>query len=100
MTPDTRRFSVDLDKLDSLAARIRGFAGFIDDQLKAIDGKAKEAEGHWTGAAATAYSDAHREWMSGAAELAHGLKTLEDAVKHVHEAHTTAVSDNLKILGV
>jgi hypothetical protein len=50
MTPDARRFSVDLDKLDSLAARIRGFAGFIDDQLKAIDGKAKEAEGHWTGA--------------------------------------------------
>lgn len=100
MAPDARRFTVDLDKLDALAARIRGFAGFVDDQLKALDGQAKQSEAHWTGSAATAYSDAHREWLQGAAELAHGLKTLEDTVKHVHEAHTTAVADNRKILGI
>lgn len=58
MSVDARPFSVDLEKLDSLTARIRGFAGFVADQLTALDQKAKEVDATWSGTAASAYREA------------------------------------------
>ncbi|WP_324192414.1 WXG100 family type VII secretion target [Nocardia transvalensis] len=91
---------MDLEKLENLAARIRGFAGFIADQLAVVDQKVKEVDGVWTGAAAVAYAEAHTEWMAGATDIREGFTALEAAVEHAHEGYTTAVAENLRILGV
>ena len=99
MTADARAFSVDLDQLDKLASRISGLAGFIADQLAAIERKAKEVDAGWNGAASAAYSEAHADWMVGATDVNEGLTALQTAVKHVHESYTGAVAENLRILG-
>lgn len=100
MTMDSSAFSVDLEKLDNLAARIGGLAGFISDQLAAIDQKAKEVGATWSGGAAAAYSDAHTKWLAGATDVQEGLAEVRTAAKAAHEAYTGAVAANLRILGV
>lgn len=100
MTADASAFSVDLEKLDNLAARIGGLAGFISDQLAAIDRKATEVGVAWTGGAAAAYADAHTKWLAGATDVQDGLAEVRTAVKTAHEAYTGAVAANLRILGV
>ncbi|WP_159922800.1 MULTISPECIES: WXG100 family type VII secretion target [Nocardia] len=97
---DAQAFSVDLAKLDSLAARIRGFAGLLSDQLAAIDQKAKEVDAASTGAVMTAYREAHDEWLAGATDIREGLTALEEAVKLTHEGYTGAVAEGLRILGI
>ncbi|MGQ4617304.1 WXG100 family type VII secretion target [Nocardia sp. R7R-8] len=93
-------FSVDLDRLDNLAARIRGFAGLLADQLAAIDRKAKEVDAASTGAVMAAYREAHDEWLAGATDIQEGLTALEKAVRLAHEGYTGAVAENLRILGI
>lgn len=97
---DEQAFSVDLDKLENLAARIRGFAGLLSDQLTAIDQKVKEVDATSTGAAMAAYREAHDEWLAGATDIAEGLTALEEAVKLAHDGYTGAVAEGLRILGV
>ncbi|WP_039795526.1 WXG100 family type VII secretion target [Nocardia araoensis] len=97
---DEQAFSVDLDKLENLAARIRGFAGLLSDQLTAIDQKVKEVDATSAGAAMAAYREAHDEWLAGATDIAEGLTALEKAVKLAHDGYTGAVAEGLRILGV
>lgn len=97
---DEQAFSVDLDKLENLAARIRSFAGLLSDQLTAIEQKVKEVDAASAGAAITAYREAHDEWLAGATDIAEGLTALEEAVKLAHDGYTGAVAEGLRILGV
>ncbi|MEU6831041.1 WXG100 family type VII secretion target [Nocardia beijingensis] len=97
---DAEAFSVDLDKLENLAARIRGFAGLLSDQLAAIDQKVKEVDAASAGAAMAAYREAHDEWLAGATDITEGLTALEEAVKLAHDGYTGAVAEGLRILGV
>ncbi|MBF6192883.1 WXG100 family type VII secretion target [Nocardia implantans] len=97
---DEQAFSVDLDKLENLAARIRGFAGLLSDQLAAIDQKVKEVDAASAGAAMAAYREAHGEWLRGATDIREGLTALEEAVKLAHDGYTGAVAEGLRILGV
>ncbi|MBF6167440.1 WXG100 family type VII secretion target [Streptomyces gardneri] len=100
MSADAEAFSVDLDKLDNLAARIRGFAGLLSDQLAAIDQKAKEVDAASAGAVMVAYREAHDEWMSGVTDVREGLTALEEAVRLAHTGYTGAVAEGLRILGI
>ncbi|MBF6250271.1 WXG100 family type VII secretion target [Nocardia farcinica] len=97
---EAESFSVDLDKLENLAARIRGFAGLLSEQLAVIDQKAKEVDATSAGAAMVAYLEAHDEWLAGATDIREGLTALEAAVKIAHEGYTGAVAEGLRILGV
>ncbi|MFI5535643.1 WXG100 family type VII secretion target [Nocardia sp. NPDC051900] len=97
---DAEAFSVELEKLENLAARIRGFAGLLADQLAAIDQKVKEVDAASAGAAMVAYREAHDEWLAGATDIAEGLTALEEAVKLAHDGYTGAVAEGLRILGV
>ncbi|KIA66296.1 WXG100 family type VII secretion target [Nocardia vulneris] len=100
MTADTPSFSVDLDALEQLAARMRGYKAAVADRLAELEAKAAEVEGVWVGAAAVAYSDAHREWVAGVADMQDGLAALEAALAKAHESYTTAGAETLRILGV
>ncbi|MFC9432328.1 WXG100 family type VII secretion target [Nocardia sp. NPDC057030] len=100
MTADTPAFSVDLDKLEELAARMRAYKAAVADRLAQLEAKAKEVEGVWGGAAAVAYSNAHAEWVAGVTDMQDGLAALETALKTAHDSYTNASSQTLRILGV
>ncbi|CAM4431059.1 WXG100 family type VII secretion target [Nocardia ninae] len=100
MTGETPAFSVDLAKLEELAARMRAYRAAVADRLAELEAKAKEVEGVWVGAAAVAYSEAHTEWAAGVTDMQDGLAALEDALKKAHESYTNAASQTLRILGI
>ncbi|MFF3225010.1 WXG100 family type VII secretion target [Nocardia suismassiliense] len=100
MTGETPAFSVDLAKLEELAARMRAYKAAVADRLAELEAKAKEVEGVWVGAAAVAYSEAHTEWAAGVTDMQDGLATPEEALKKAHESYTNAASRTLRILGI
>ncbi|MFI6171681.1 WXG100 family type VII secretion target [Nocardia sp. NPDC051052] len=100
MTADTPAFSVDLDKLEELAARMRAYKAAVADRLAQLEAKAKEVEGVWAGAAAVAYSQAHTEWVAGVTDMQDGLAVLETALKTAHDSYTNAASQTMRILGI
>ncbi|MCP2292292.1 WXG100 family type VII secretion target [Nocardia amikacinitolerans] len=100
MTADTPAFSVDLDKLEDLAARMRGYHAAVTDRLAELELKAREVEGVWVGTSAVAYREAHTEWVAGVTDMQEGLAALEAAVKTAHESYTAAAFETLRILGV
>jgi WXG100 family type VII secretion target len=100
MSADTPAFSVDLDKLEDLAARMRTYKATVADRLSELEQKAKEMEGAWRGAAAVAYQEAHAEWLAGVTDMQDGILALEEAVKAAHTSYTSAAAENRRILGV
>ncbi|MBH0776130.1 WXG100 family type VII secretion target [Nocardia bovistercoris] len=100
MTSETPAFSVDLDQLDDLAARMRGYADAVAERLSELEQKAKEAEAVWAGSAAVAYRQAHTEWVAGVTDMREGLAALEAAVKTAHTGYTDAVTEGRRILGI
>lgn len=93
------QFSVDIDDLDQLVARLSGLAGFIEEHLDEIDDKVAMLSGTgWEGVAARAYSDAHRQWVAGAREFTDGIRTMSDAVGRARTRYTAAAEINKQML--
>ncbi|MFC9894531.1 WXG100 family type VII secretion target [Nocardia sp. NPDC127579] len=97
---DTPPFSVDLDTLEALAARMRGYLAAIADRLAEFEQKAKDVEGVWVGDAAEAYREAQSEWLAGVTDMKEGLAVLEASIRAVHSGYTDAMAENRKILGI
>lgn len=93
-------FSVDLEHLDAVTARMRGLKGYVADQLAALDSAANAAMLNWSGEAATAYQVAHREWADGATDIQDGLTAMESAAQIAHANYSGAMTKNLKRLGL
>ncbi|MFG3614687.1 WXG100 family type VII secretion target [Nocardia sp. NPDC047654] len=92
-------FSVDLDHLDEIVTKLSALAGFIGEHLDEIDDRVAALTGTgWESVAAQAYSDAHREWVTGARAFVEGVRNMSDAAKKAHENFTHAVDLNSKML--
>ncbi|MEU4430035.1 WXG100 family type VII secretion target [Nocardia sp. NPDC001965] len=91
-------FTVDVERLDNLVARLAGLAGYLTEQLDLIDDKVATLDGAWETVAANAYRDAHRLWSTGAREFATGLADISDAARTAHTRYTTAAEVNRKML--
>ncbi|MBH0778839.1 WXG100 family type VII secretion target [Nocardia bovistercoris] len=92
-------FSVDIADLDQLVARLSGLAGFIEDHLDEIDDKVATLTGTgWEGVAAQAYSDAHRQWATGAREFTDGVRAMSDAANRARLRYRTAADINKQML--
>ncbi|RDI52660.1 WXG100 family type VII secretion target [Nocardia mexicana] len=91
------QFSVDLEQLDQVVARLNGLAGFVRDHLDGLDDKVAGLSGFWESVAAQAYTEAHREWSTGAREFADGVAEMSDAARKAHERYTRAVDLNLRM---
>ncbi|WP_327114387.1 WXG100 family type VII secretion target [Nocardia sp. NBC_01730] len=96
---EAREFSVDLQHLEDVTARVRGFKEFVAGYLSELDSRASALGTSWSGPAAAAYTDAHREWIVGATDVQEGLQALEDATRRAHETYTGAVTTNMRMLG-
>ncbi|WP_227996088.1 WXG100 family type VII secretion target [Nocardia australiensis] len=96
----TTEFSVDLDHLEEIVARLSGLAGFIDEHLDEIDDRVATLAGTgWESVAAQAYADAHSQWVTGAREFTEGVRDMSDAARKAHGRYTRAIETNLKMLG-
>ncbi|WP_378733692.1 WXG100 family type VII secretion target [Nocardia brasiliensis] len=92
-------FSVDLEHLDQIVARLAGLAGFVAEHLDEIDDKVATLHGTgWESVAAQAYADAHRGWATGAREFVEGVREMSDAARQAHTRYTRAIAINNKML--
>ncbi|WP_225728774.1 MULTISPECIES: WXG100 family type VII secretion target [unclassified Nocardia] len=95
----TNPFTVDLDELEQIIARLSGLAAFVADHLDEIDRRVETLRGSgWDGVAAEAYSAAHQQWISGAREFAQGIRDMSDAAKTAHGAYSEAADVNSKMM--
>jgi WXG100 family type VII secretion target len=94
------RFRVDLAQLDQIAIRLAGLAGYMSDQFAELDRRvAALHDGSWSGQAASAHAEAHREWSAGAAEFHHGVADMQAAAKKAHAHYTSAINANRRTFG-
>jgi WXG100 family type VII secretion target len=92
-------FSVDLERLDQLVARLTGLSGFIHETLDGLDEKVAGLVGTgWESVAAQAYNDAHAQWVKGAREFAEGVADMGTAARAAHSRYTRAIDLNYKML--
>jgi len=91
-------FSVDLDQLDQVVARLAGLAGFLNDTFDGIDRRVKALQsGDWDGVAAQAYAEAHRNWLGEAQEFAQGVADATEAARQAHARYKAAMNVNNKM---
>ncbi|MFJ2839716.1 WXG100 family type VII secretion target [Nocardia sp. NPDC087230] len=92
-------FSVDMDQLDQIVARLAGLAGFVADHLDDIDDHVATLKGTtWEGLAADAYQVAHQQWIVGAREFAEGIQDMSTAARSAHGRYSTAAETNKRML--
>ena len=92
-------FEFDLDHLDNVTARARGFKEFVSDNLDQLESKVQGLiqSGQWTGTVATAYAEEHQEWMTAARELVEGLEQMQRAAQTAHSSYSEASELNLRM---
>ncbi|WP_405488610.1 WXG100 family type VII secretion target [Nocardia sp. NBC_00511] len=96
----TDRYSVDLTELDEIVTRLSNLAKFLADQFTTLDQKvtALRASG-WDSSGATAYENAHRQWLAGAQEFAQGVTDMSTAAQAAHGHYTAAIGANTRMFG-
>lgn len=94
-------FAFDLDHIDQVTARARGFKEFFAEHLDQLDNVVQGLmrSGQWTGAAAAAYAEEHRVWVAAARELLDGLAQMEQAGRTAHESYSNTSAVNLRMSG-
>ncbi|WP_067465654.1 WXG100 family type VII secretion target [Nocardia amamiensis] len=92
-------FTVDVDHLDQIVARLSALAGFINDHLDDIDHKVAGLTGTgWESVAAQAYFEAHTKWATAAREFAEGVRDMSDAARKAHMKYINAAEVNKQML--
>ena len=97
----TSEFEFDLDHIDQVTARARGFKEFFADHLDQLDRTVQGLvqSGQWTGASAAAYAEEHGVWVAAARELLDGLAQMEQAGRTAHDSYSDAAAVNLRMTG-
>ncbi|MGV9674778.1 WXG100 family type VII secretion target [Nocardia sp. NPDC003482] len=91
------RHTIDLELLDSIIARLKGFEGYFDDQLTALDDSVKKLAGVWKGDGATAQRETHDRLMASAREIHEGIKDMRRAAETAHANYSGAIEANLRM---
>lgn len=92
-------YSVDLDHLDEVMAKIGGLVGFITDSLEGLDQRLAAAHQSWSGQAADAHATAHTTWAASAQQAREGIDAMRAAAANAHEQYSDALATNLRMLG-
>lgn len=91
------RFSVDLDEVAAVVADLDAFERQLTARLGEVDRLVATLQSAWTGAAADAQAQAHRQWASGAAEMHSALLQMREAAQRAHENYSGAAEANTRI---
>ncbi|WP_068279921.1 WXG100 family type VII secretion target [Aldersonia kunmingensis] len=97
----TSKFEFDLDEIELVTTRVRGFSGFVTDLLDGLDTRVGQLvqEGKWSGVAAEAYAEAHQIWAVAAREVVDGLTQMEAAARSAGEHYADAMEVNKRMTG-
>ncbi len=92
-------YQVDLAELENIHARLRGFVGFLDETLAALQQRVGALQQNWTGAAADAQAAAFANWATAAGEVIDSIEAMRTAAADAHQRYTAAIDTNLRTLG-
>jgi WXG100 family type VII secretion target len=87
-------FHIDLPLLDSTTQDLARFDAFIDHKLGDLDRVVEHLHVTWTGQAAAAHAQAHREWRAGADRMREGLLAMRTAARVAHDNYHAAATAN------
>lgn len=90
-------FSVDPDAVLDAVARMLGFERYVESMLHEIEGLVANLQVQWSGAAAAAHAEAHRQWAEGAALMRKALADLQSAATTAHRNYTEAAATNQRM---
>ncbi|MET9287238.1 WXG100 family type VII secretion target [Nocardia beijingensis] len=94
----TAAFGVDLAHLDAVTARIGGLVGFTEDTFTGVEQRVAALHRTWTGEAASAHAEAHRDWAKGADDVREGIAAMRAAAAAAHTAYSEAMTTNVNML--
>ncbi|MFB8005152.1 WXG100 family type VII secretion target [Nocardia sp. NPDC056000] len=91
----TSEFGVNLEQLDQVVSQLGKLADFLRGHLDDLDQRAKTLTGgSWESAAASAYADAHTQWVTSAQEFADGVADMSEAARLAHNNYTAVIGLN------
>ncbi|MFF2084117.1 WXG100 family type VII secretion target [Nocardia sp. NPDC058176] len=90
-------FSVDLDDLDEVTARIRGYQDYLTDALAELQQRIGDLNSSWEGLAAAAFAEAHRDWGTAVSDIGTALTDLEKAARSAHDSYSDAADTNTRM---
>lgn len=93
----TSRFSVDLERLDSVVARMGAFDTALDAHLEKLNARIGRLHTTWTGETAQAQHEAHEEWMRAARSMRQAQATLRGIAETAHSNYQAAVAANVRM---
>ncbi|GAA3657825.1 pore-forming CpnT exporter EsxE [Nocardioides ginsengisoli] len=85
---------VDLERLDATVGDLTAFEAWLDDKLAELERVVAEVHVTWSGQAADAHRQAHREWVDGAREMHQGLREMRRAAQIAHGNYQGAIDAN------
>jgi WXG100 family type VII secretion target len=95
----TESFHIDLEHLDDIVSRLGTLADLLTDRVEQLDNHATGLRNQWSGSAADAYADAHRQWSAGAKEFRDGIRDMRAAAARAHAHYQAAGSANKRMFG-
>ena len=87
----------DLDGLLALTERLVGLQRRIETLASELDGQVCALHDQWSGAAAAAHLQAHRQWREGAERMRAAADELRGFVRCAHVNYSTAVAANARM---
>ena len=85
--------SFDADRHADTLVHLRQAVAALQDKLDALDREATALRGQWSGAAQTAYDDAHRQWAKPMDSLRIALHDATDAAQAAGDRLTQTEAD-------
>lgn len=95
----TRAYRVDLVAVDDVVARLTGFENYLSDRLDELEARVERMRGRWSGTGYDGYTDAQREWDSGAEEMKRGITQMREAARTAHTSYSNVIATNAKMFG-
>ncbi|WP_327147349.1 WXG100 family type VII secretion target [Nocardia sp. NBC_01329] len=92
-------YRVNLTELEAAGDRLGNLIGFLEDCLDQIEKRVGVLRQGWSGEAATAYDDAHADWLTGVQDMKDGLLRMQEAARTAHTNYTSAAQTNVAMLG-
>ncbi|WP_396912395.1 WXG100 family type VII secretion target [Mycolicibacterium sp.] len=92
-----RRLEVDRDKLGSIVDQMEALTQKVERSTDLIERIVASLHIDWSGAAARAHEEAHREWDAGAREMRDALTDLHEMGHVAHSNYNSAADTNLKM---
>jgi WXG100 family type VII secretion target len=87
-------YSVDLDELDALVARMARFDAALAEHMAKLDARIVRLHRTWTGDAAIAQKAEHDKWMQAARDMRQAMAVMRSAGRTAHANYTRALAAN------